>query len=380
MAVPDMRYLTKDPEWVRLMTKLRENKDVLIFDFNARFPTERLYPVGAVPAEDITDLIASTMEMYLRLLSGHEIGPDLQDLPVDLGRWRARQGVPADLLLQGVRTNSRVIWNALRNVAGPNDADALLRNTDAVLSLVEWHVSEVQSSYLREEERLARDTERQQRRLLLRLFTADSLERDEVVTIAHGLGISSDGTYEVLVLPGLREDDRYQLPESRRPSHFHEMVGGLCLFRSEGEFPYSEEMKGRSGGLVRNVRGLRLVPQAARAAIGIAGLHLHAATGGPATILDAWPTVAWRSVTSMLPAAMMPIDLARLQALPPSENERLVETAEVYFACGSIKETAERLFCHRNTVVKRLQRIEEVLSVDLSVPVQCALAILALSD
>ncbi|XTR51736.1 helix-turn-helix domain-containing protein [Pseudarthrobacter sp. So.54] len=41
--------------------------------------------------------------------------------------------------------------------------------------------------------------------------------------------------------------------------------------------------------------------------------------------------------------------------------------ARSYGRTGSIKETSEELFCHRNTVVNRLHSLHEVIGLDLTV-------------
>ncbi|MFG2946225.1 helix-turn-helix domain-containing protein [Streptomyces adustus] len=67
--------------------------------------------------------------------------------------------------------------------------------------------------------------------------------------------------------------------------------------------------------------------------------------------------------------------LAALAGLAVHERRRLVETVRHYLDTGSIKATAEALYCHRNTVVKRLDRFQELAGVDLRIPRQAALVL-----
>ena len=61
-----------------------------------------------------------------------------------------------------------------------------------------------------------------------------------------------------------------------------------------------------------------------------------------------------------------------------------IETLRTYLACsGSVRETARRMFVHRNTVTYKLNRIAEILGVDLSdfsvrEQLDCALKVLEL--
>ena len=55
-----------------------------------------------------------------------------------------------------------------------------------------------------------------------------------------------------------------------------------------------------------------------------------------------------------------------------------METVRTYGSCGSVQQTAARLYCHRNTVVHRLRRFQELTGCSPTVPRQAALALLAL--
>src|ERR1700759_2678151 len=61
--------------------------------------------------------------------------------------------------------------------------------------------------------------------------------------------------------------------------------------------------------------------------------------------------------------------LRRLNELPPAERTILLDTFQAWFeAGGSTNDTAEKIFCHPNTVRHRLRRIEELTSRSLSRP------------
>jgi hypothetical protein len=61
--------------------------------------------------------------------------------------------------------------------------------------------------------------------------------------------------------------------------------------------------------------------------------------------------------------------LRRINELPPAERTILLDTFQAWFeAGGSANDTAEKIFCHPNTVRHRLRRIEELTSRSLSRP------------
>ncbi|WP_345711003.1 helix-turn-helix domain-containing protein, partial [Kineococcus glutinatus] len=71
--------------------------------------------------------------------------------------------------------------------------------------------------------------------------------------------------------------------------------------------------------------------------------------------------------------------LPGLGALPAPERARLLEVAAAYVATGSVGGAAAASYCHRNTVLNRLRRLQEVTGLDLAVPAQGAALLLALA-
>nr|WP_240895680.1 helix-turn-helix domain-containing protein [Kineococcus siccus] len=57
----------------------------------------------------------------------------------------------------------------------------------------------------------------------------------------------------------------------------------------------------------------------------------------------------------------------------------MLEALEVFAATGSVAATAERLFCHRNTVLNRLRRTAELTGHEPTVPAEAAVLLLAVS-
>lgn len=71
--------------------------------------------------------------------------------------------------------------------------------------------------------------------------------------------------------------------------------------------------------------------------------------------------------------------LGKLVAYDTKNNSEMVKTLDAYFLAGnSPTEAAERLHLHRNTLLYRLQRIEDILGIDLHDPEICLALHLAL--
>lgn len=59
------------------------------------------------------------------------------------------------------------------------------------------------------------------------------------------------------------------------------------------------------------------------------------------------------------------------------ERERLEETVRHFLSTGNITTTAQVLFCHRNTILNRLHRFQDLTGIDLAVPAQVARLVVA---
>ncbi|WP_460862052.1 helix-turn-helix domain-containing protein, partial [Nocardiopsis coralliicola] len=123
--------------------------------------------------------------------------------------------------------------------------------------------------------------------------------------------------------------------------------------------------------------GLGRVPAAVRAAAAVAAV-LPADADGPMRAADVWgPLSAAR--LGELSGVVADDVLHALHALPGHERERLVETFLVYARAGSVAETAGALYCHRNTVLNRLARLEELTGRRPARPADAAVLLLALA-
>ncbi len=100
---------------------------------------------------------------------------------------------------------------------------------------------------------------------------------------------------------------------------------------------------------------------------------------GLQTVDEAWMRISAELLEQTLPGFCTTVRDS-LGSCTDHERQRLLQVAESYARTGSIKETAEELYCHRNTVVNRLHSLQQVIGLDLAVPAQAARALIALSS
>jgi hypothetical protein len=128
-------------------------------------------------------------------------------------------------------------------------------------------------------------------------------------------------------------------------------------------------------GYVPEVLGLRAVPGAARTAETLAAL-LRPRDSGPVSAESAWARLAQQHLqdAGLDLAAELEEALAECRG---GERERLLETVQHYLNTGNVTVTSEQLFCHRNTILNRLNRFQELTGIDLAVPAQAARLVVA---
>jgi hypothetical protein len=298
-------------------------------------------------------------------------GVDPKDLSVTVGRRRARQGVPLEAVLRAYRLGGRVIWESLLSVsrtrfAGAYD-EALL---DAVSSV--WRVNDgssavVVEAYRAEELRMHSHDLGRRHAVLDGLIEGRGSDPVFVREAATVLGLAESGPLLCAVAP-VEPGEETPL---RGPQ---EALSALGLTSMWFVRPRDEV-----GLVALGVRPLRAVVEALRpCAVGRVGISaqldgLGAVDAGYRMALTAARTLRTPGVAELddrLPEALL-VDspelaprlvdtaLGGLLELPPADRDTLLTTLEELLACGgSPTHAATALFCHRNTVIYRMRRIE----------------------
>ncbi|WP_082413206.1 helix-turn-helix domain-containing protein [Arthrobacter sp. Edens01] len=360
-------------QWEDLIRRLWTQRDSLVSDFLSRFEAVS-YDDAKVPAEDVYQTAVDTMDMFLYQMAGLELPPDLRNLPREVATRRASQGVPLHSFLEAVRNDFRVLWKGLERVAHGDGVNVLVSNMDRVMDVVEGYVSSIQQSFVEAEALLARDKQLYRQRLLSRLFSAEPKAQQDVEDIAAGLGVRAADTFELLAVIGDAVAEAQRTFLNDRRLHSYERAGVLYIFRQQRAGSWQQEPPGFAAGYIPDIAGLSAVPAAASSAL------VLARSGGPGlqTVQEAWQRIAAELLEQTLPGFCSGVQEA-LRKCTDHERARLLQVAESYARTGSIKETSEELYCHRNTVVNRLHSLQQVIGLDLAVPGEASWALIALS-
>ncbi len=307
------------------------------------------------------------------------VGAPVADRPAlhgarEVGRRRAAQGIPLEAVLRAYRLGGQVTWEALLKVSaeagGRHDA-LLLQVAGTVWRTNDGECAALAEGYRAEQHRLAGVDEETRRRMLDGLLDGRGDDPSFVRTAADLLAMSLDGRLMAVVAlpdesggPGLDGVGPELLRHGVRSvwgSRSGAQVGVIAL----GVLS-AAEIRGRLQALTTGpvgvsapVDGAGVISSAYRLAE-TAARTLPRATRRVVTIDERLPE-ALLSNSPEISSRLVGQTLGGLLALPADEREVLLDTLAAFLASdGSPTRAADELYCHRNTVMHRLRRIEQV--------------------
>ncbi|MFD8521215.1 PucR family transcriptional regulator [Streptomyces capillispiralis] len=304
-----------------------------------------------------------------------------------IGAARAEQGLPLDALLHAFRLGGSLVWQGLvdeTSRAAPEDVRLLVHVASDVWNFVDEHCTLVADAYRQTERQLAWRRENRVRLLAAALLDGTSRIAD-LPEAAQALDLPEHGRYVVVAVDGTRLDGCSGAQADLGPGvrvHWHTGVDahyGIALV-ADGADPVvpPEQAPGARIGVSGVVEGLAAVGEARRLAD--TALSLCPGSGGTVRLADHLPAALVAS-SPELGAALVDRLLGPLAHLEPADAEVLLDTLATWLACdGSAQRASRRLYCHRNTVLNRLRRYEQLTGRSLSRPgdlVEVSLALTA---
>ncbi|WP_238419286.1 PucR family transcriptional regulator [Streptomyces taklimakanensis] len=339
-----------------------------------------------------------------------------------IGAERAEQGLPLDALMRAFRIGGAVVWQALVDRVTRHDPDGarlLVHVAAEVWDFVDEHCAVVAEAYRRTERRLTWRGENR-RRLMAEALLEGTVRMADLPEVSEVLGLPERGRYAVVVVTGPGREAHRAVHRSRTPA------GVRMLWHSRSDADLGVALLGggagagvgigaREGGGVgagvgvgareggdAGTEGLLEKLAASLPALPGARTGIGSAVDGLAAVGDArrLAETALRSATAggppvllheHLPAALLvsspglAAELARrvlgpVLRLEGSDRDLLLHTLAVWLECdGSARRAGDLLFCHRNTVLNRLRRFEQLTGRSLARPHEVAELSLALT-
>ncbi|MFJ2088557.1 PucR family transcriptional regulator [Streptomyces sp. NPDC087901] len=345
-----------------------------------------------------------------------------------IGEVRAEQGLPLDAVLHAFRMGGAMVWQDLVDDTArrhPEDIRLLVHVAADVWNFVDEHCGVVADAYRQTERRLAWRRENRQRLMTAALLdgTAQIAELPDAATM---LELPEHGRYAVLAVSTARRAPHGTAqPPMTLPAGTDALwhpgpdaeFAILPLARCEGAAqpvaplteaaPGSATAEGSDGppdapaGAVDGDAELAALaaglcaPPGAR--VGISSVVVGLAALGDArrlaeTALRACPAAGGVVLLDeQLPAALVVSSpglgsalaarvLGPLDRLDPADRDVIIETLTAWLdSDGSAQRAGARLYCHRNTVLNRLRRFEQLTGRCLTRPSDAVEVSLALA-
>ena len=324
------------------------------------------YGMGRTSTTDLRESCHDNLARILQSLTGERQPGDVYDAPHATGRRRAEQGMPLESVLHAYRLGHRIIWDSLVDQARTADTvDALVVAASHVWELVDDYSSEVARAYRETESSLLRRDDQRRDALVDALLEGRGRDRVLAADAANVLELPEHGTYVVAVLAGNGSATATAAGLAVRGvrsvwrDRADREVGLIAVPRGAGPEVVGvlEKIAGLRGGLSPQVEGLSEVDGAYRLA-DTALRALPASQSGVAALDDRLPGSLLVTAPD-LSKRLVERALGGVLALDPEERDILLLTLQTWLDTGgAAAQTAARLYCHRNTVLNRLRRLE----------------------
>lgn len=341
-----------------------------------------------------------------------------------IGEVRAEQGLPLDAVLHAFRMGGAMVWQDLVDDTArrhPEDIRLLVHVAADVWNFVDEHCGVVADAYRRTERRLAWRRENRQRLMTAALLDGTA-QIAELPDAAAMLGLPEHGRYAVLAVSTAR---RAPHATAQQPMTLPDGVDALWHPGSDAEFAIlplagnegvadpvapltgtatgsataeggdalaaavdeDVELASLAAGLAAPpgvrvgissvVDGLAAVGDARR----LAETALRACpAGGGVVLLDEQLPAALVVSSPGLGSALAARVLGPLDRLDPADRDVIIETLTAWLdSDGSAQRAGTRLYCHRNTVLNRLRRFEQLTGRCLTRPSDAVEVSLALT-
>lgn len=372
------------PRWLELLDRVRSNLSSLVDDFMDHVRSLPTYQAELVPLHQVRG-DASRIFAHLLIQMGDQADIDPRSTlnGQKLGAERARAGVPLGDLLAAVHLDSQILWSSLRSHTREDEKDILVAAVEIIWGAVENYTSNVQLGFTDEQALAAAGSLTERSRVVTAMLSNAEQHEEDFRNLAAVLGVEVDALFAVICFERAAEPAMRRVAQvvgsSKRTVYLHPF-GGLNLLFVEQHHDDLSALLGVLGGIACAVAPIAHgVPSLRRSALlAVEAMELGLIDRPRPVLVES----DWLSIIAARTARSFPELSVRVQAafaqLREADRERLFSAACIYASCGSIATTAEQMFCHRNTILTRLNRIRTLTGYDITVPGQGALLQIAL--
>ncbi|WP_418955453.1 PucR family transcriptional regulator [Streptomyces tritici] len=343
--------------------------------------------LAADPAGVREEVRASLRHHVGSLLGARRSGPEARRCAERVGASWAARGLPLETVLQAFRLGGGLVWQELVDETArrdPDDVRLLVHVAADVWTFVDEHCTLVAEAHRRAEQRTDGQREERLRRMTAALLDGTTRIAD-LPEVADALGLPVEGAYAVVAVGG--GADVRAVAGTVPPD------GPRIVWHADGGTVYGlvPVVDGTLRALARTLKA----PPGAAVGIGspvetlaaagdarrLAEVALRACPpGGGTVLLDEHLPAALLASSPALGATLAERVLGPVLRLDPADRDLLIGTLSAWLECdGSAQRAAHRLYCHRNTVLNRLRRLEQLTGRSLTRPADIVELSLALT-
>lgn len=370
-----------EERWTALLNGLDVGN--LTEEFLERLGDIPVYAQSPLPISEIRRTGSASFEALILAMKVDADAPEYLEqrdaIALDVGVSRARAGVPIEALMTAIRLDFSVIWEAITSIAVPEDAPLLVEHTARVWEVVDGYAGQTQRAYVDELSRIQAEAANMRQGYLATLFSEKNLTPADLERIAEELGQDLDTEYVVAVaswenIPAMR-----LVLANAQAGHevlSYSRADVLVVFfplgarAGSGARRLYASLERLTCGLIGEGCTLERVPQTATVAASLAKL-LEPEEHGAMTWSRGWARMARRELDRAGAPGLGDVERS-LEHCGTTERRRLGEAVVAYLETGSIAQAADRLYCHRNTLMNRLKRFAQITGVDPTIPTQAA--------
>ena len=386
-----------DPFVHRVAHGLLARLPAMVTELRKRIAEEDHYYAGAAESmrEEMQLSVAEQLTQVVHALTGLEALD--YDLPRRVARKRADQGVPMAALLHAYRLGGEVIWEqavelSSGELAATVDHEQVLRAANVFFALTDRYSEVIRESFEDAVRDKFRGSQKARASLLDALFNGgreslpltsgiarilDLPERAQFVAVSADVSEEGDdGLADIEArLRSLAIRSAWRRRNERQfgivvldgdVNVASQRLAEIVAFRSKSRIGFSPYF-----GDLGDTAEFAALADVARAALDPVETGVTRFDDRPlSAVVVANPEIAARAAHAVI-GPLMQLDRA--------ERSAILETLRAWRdAGGSTSIAAERLYCHRNTVRNRLQRIEALTGRSLDHPLGCAEVCMAL--
>ena len=356
--------------------------DILVARWAVHLRTSSAYNEGLV---ELDQVVADCRLVFIRLLSdigGHQIPPEVRGVSERVGHSRALQGIPLTDLMGAIRLDYRVMWEAISDHTNDSDMREVFDSVPRIWDAIERHSQELTNAYMATQYGMAQVRQDERRLWFTRVQETDGKNHVLNTRACKILSFSPEGEFAIFAHADRVDESLERLAETLGRAgviaHHHETESGPVMIAQmprEGALPIQTIKHEQKVVMLDGIRGISSVPAAIRITQGVA-LVLPPTDARLINVANHWHVSVFQN----------PFDTGRiihhrhidaLLNVPISERAVLERTADEFLASGSIAIASRTLFCHRNTITNRLDHLERITGLDLRLPIEASLYVLA---